>query len=190
MSSQDKLGLFIEELKTKNDIVSVVSKYVPLDRKGRLFWGRCPFHGEKTPSLSINDIDNMFYCYGCHVGGNVIEFIKRIETIEFLDAVKLLASWANIDVPDDLTHNKSNEDFAKAKKRKDRLIALMKDTARHYIDNLKKPNATSALEYMKKRQLEGKIATHFAIGYSDGYNDLPDYLKSLGYTVASISSTV
>lgn len=173
---------FINEIIQKNDIVSVCSKYVNLERKGRYYWCRCPFHGEKTPSLCINDIDNFFYCYGCHVGGNVIEFVKRIETIEFMDAVKLLASWANIEVPENLSRNKNNEDFAKAKKRKDRLLALMKDTARHYIDNLSKPNATQALEYMKKRQIDGKVATHFAIGYADGYNDLPDYLRKLGYT--------
>lgn len=173
---------FINEIIQKNDIVSVCSKYVPLERKGRYYWCRCPFHGEKTASLCINDIDNFFYCYGCHTGGNVIEFVKRIETIEFMDAVKLLASWANIEVPENLSKNRNNEDFARAKKRKDRLINLMKDTARHYIDNLKKPSAVPALEYMKKRQLEGKVATHFAIGYADGYNDLPDYLKTLGYT--------
>lgn len=173
---------FINEIIQKNDIVSVCSKYVSLERKGRYYWCRCPFHGEKTPSLCINDIDNFFYCYGCHAGGNVIEFIKRIETIEFMDAVKLLASWANIEVPENLSRNKNSEEFAKAKKRKDRLISLMKDTALHYIDNLKKPNAAAALEYMKKRQLEGKVATHFAIGFADGYNDLPDFLKSKGYT--------
>lgn len=173
---------FKNEIIQKNDIISVCSKYVPLERKGRYYWCRCPFHGEKTASLCINDIDNFFYCYGCHTGGNVIDFVKRIESIEFMDAIKLLASWANIEVPENLSRNKNNEDFAKAKKRKDRLISLMKDTARHYIDNLKKPSATAALEYMKKRQLEGKTATHFAIGYADGYNDLPDYLKTLGYT--------
>ena len=173
---------FINEIIQKNDIVSVCSKYVGLERKGRYYWCRCPFHGEKTPSLCINDIDNFFYCYGCHVGGNVIEFVKRIETLEFMDAVKLLASWANIEVPENLSRNNNSEDFARAKKRKDRLIALMKDAARHYIDNLSKPNASQALEYMKKRQLEGKVATHFAIGYADGYNDLPEYLKGLGYT--------
>lgn len=173
---------FKNEIIQKNDIISVCSKYVPLERKGRYYWCRCPFHGEKTASLCINDIDNFFYCYGCHTGGNVIDFVKRIESIEFMDAIKLLASWANIEVPENLSRNKNNEDFAKAKKRKDRLISLMKDTARHYIDNLKKPSAAAALEYMKKRQLEGKTATHFAIGYADGYNDLPDYLKTLGYT--------
>lgn len=180
---------FINEIVQKNDIVTVCSRYVNLERKGRYYWCRCPFHGEKTPSLCINDIDSFFYCYGCHTGGNVIEFVKRIETIEFMDAVKLLASWANIEVPDDLSGRKNNEDFAKAKKRKDRLIALLKDAARHYIDNLSKPNAAAALDYMKKRQLDGKTSVRFAIGYADGYNDLPDYLRSLGYTTDEMLAT-
>ena len=173
---------FINEIIQKNDIVSICSKYVNLERKGRYYWCRCPFHGEKTPSLCINDVDNFFYCFGCHEGGNVIKFVQRIETLEFMDAVKLLASWANIEVPDNLSRDGDNKDYVEAKKRKDRLLELMKDAARRYIDNLKKPSAMAALEYMKKRQLEGKVATHFAIGYADGYNDLPEYLKSKGYT--------
>ena len=173
---------FINEIIQKNDIVSICSKYAPLERKGRYYWCRCPFHGEKTASLCINDIDNFFYCFGCHEGGNVIKFVQRIETLEFMDAVKLLASWANIEVPDNLSRNGNNENYAKAKERKDKLLALMKDTARHYIDNLSKPSAANALEYMKKRQIDGKVATHFAIGYSNGYNDLPDFLRKKGYT--------
>ncbi len=180
---------FINEIIQKNDIVSVCSKYVSLERKGRYYWCRCPFHGEKTPSLCLNDIDNFFYCFGCHEGGNVIKFVQKIETLEFMDAVKLLASWSNIQIPENLSGNKNNEDYAKAKKRKDRLLALMKDTAMHYIDNLSKPNAKAALEYMSKRQLEGKVAKHFAIGYSDGYNDLPEYLKKLGYTEEEMLTT-
>ena len=93
---------FINEIIQKNDIVSICSKYVPLERKGRYYWCRCPFHGEKTASLCINDVDNFFHCFGCHTGGNVIKFIQRIESIEFMDAVKLLASWANIEVPNNL----------------------------------------------------------------------------------------
>lgn len=173
---------FINEIIQKNDIVSICSKYAPLERKGRYYWCRCPFHGEKTASLCINDVDNFFYCFGCHEGGNVIKFIQRIETLEFMDAVKLLASWSNIEVPENLSRTGNNENYAKAKERKDKLLAIMKDTALHYIDNLSKPNAGPALEYMKKRQIDGKVAKHFAIGYSDGYNDLPEYLKKKGYT--------
>lgn len=173
---------FKRELKQKNDLVSVASKYVQLERKGRYYWCRCPFHGEKTPSLCINDIDGMFYCYGCHVGGDVIKFVMQIESQSFPEAVKTLAGWANMEVPESFENSGNGTDIAVAKKRKDRLIKLMKDAAKHYHENLDKPNAKPAHEYMEKRQLSTPIATRFGIGYADGYNDLPDYLKSLGYT--------
>ena len=173
---------FKTELKQKNDLVSVFSKYVSLERKGRYYWCRCPFHGEKTPSLSINDIDNMFYCYGCHVGGDVIKFVMQIESLSFVEAIKLLASWANMEVPENFEGSGNNEDIAKAKKRKDRLVSLMKDAAGHYVSNLEKASAAPAREYMKKRQLEGALARRFGIGYADGYNDLIDHLRGKGYS--------
>ena len=173
---------FKTELKQKNDLVSVASKYVQLERKGRYYWCRCPFHGEKTPSLCINDIDGMFYCYGCHVGGDVIKFVMQIESQSFVEAVKTLASWANMEVPESFESSGNGTDIALAKKRKDRLVSLMKETAKHYHDNLSKQSAGTAIEYMKKRQLEGSVAKHFGIGYADGYNDLPDFLRVKGYT--------
>lgn len=173
---------FLSELKQKNDLVSVASRYVQLERKGRYVWCRCPFHGEKTASCSINDIDNMFYCYGCHVGGDVIKFVQMIESLDFMEAVRLMANWANIEMPDSFDKGKNSAEISLAKKRKDRLVALMKETAKHYHDNLSKPSASAGLEYMKKRQLVEPISTRFGIGYADGYNDLPEHLKSLGYT--------
>ena len=173
---------FLDELMQKNDLVSIASRYVSLERKGRYYWCRCPFHGEKTPSLSINDIDNMFYCYGCHVGGNVITFVKLVESLDSMEAIKLLASWANMEVPVSYEHGKNSEEIAKAKQRKDRLVSLMKETANHYVENLSKSSAVPALEYMKKRQLEGAVARRFGIGYADGYNDLIDFLKNKGYS--------
>lgn len=172
---------FIRELRQKNDLVSVASKYVNVEHRGRYYWCRCPFHGEKTPSLCINDIDNMFYCFGCHVGGTVINFVMQIESLTFMEAVKLLAEWANMEIPASFAGN-GGENIEKAKKRKDRLVSLMKQAAKHYHDNLSKPSALPALNYMKKRQLETNIATRFGIGFSDGYNEMQTFLKSLGYT--------
>ena len=99
MAGQEKLSSFIEELKAKNDIVSVVSKYVPLDRKGRLFWGRCPFHGEKTPSFAVNEDNQFYHCFGCGVGGDVIKFVQEIESVDFMGAVHILADLAHMEVP-------------------------------------------------------------------------------------------
>lgn len=173
---------FLTELKQKNDIVSVASKYVQVERKGRYYWCRCPFHGEKTPSCCLNDIDNFFYCYGCHTGGNVITFVKMIESLDFMDAVKLMAQWANMEVPATLEHSRGGEDVALAKKRKERLLLLMKETAMHYVSNLEKSGANVANDYIKKRQLDGKMQKHFGIGYSLGYNTLPEYLHTKGFT--------
>ena len=173
---------FKTELKQKNDLVAVASKYVQLERKGQYFWCRCPFHGEKTPSLSINDRDNIFHCFGCHVGGDVIKFVMQIESLSFAEAVKLLASWANMEVPDSFENSGNGVDIAQAKKRKDRLVSLMKETAMHYHENLKKPSASEALDYMKKRQLEGSVATHFGIGFADGFYELPNFLRKKGFT--------
>lgn len=174
---------FKQELKQKNDLVSVASKYVHLERKGRYYWCRCPFHGEKTPSLCINDIDGMFYCYGCHVGGDVIKFVMLIESQTFPEAVKTLASWANMEVPDSFEGSKNGENIAAAKKRKDRLISLMKLTAHHYYENLFKPTAKIAREYLDNRKLTEPIINRFGLGYSEGFNELPDYLIKNGYTI-------
>lgn len=176
---------FKRELIQKNDLVSVVSKYVPLERKGRYFWCRCPFHGEKTPSLCINEFDNFFYCFGCHVGGDVISFVMKIESQSYMEAIRTLAGWANMEVPNSFEGASATE-IAMATKRKNRLTSLMKDAARHYYDNLSKPSAAAALEYMKKRQIDSHLATRFGIGYSDGFNEMIDYLKSLNYTEEEI----
>jgi len=114
---------FKRELIQKNDLVSVVSKYVPLERKGRYFWCRCPFHGEKTPSLCINEFDNFFYCFGCHVGGDVISFVMQIETQSYMEAIRTLAGWANMEVPNTFEGANATE-IALATKRKNGLTFL------------------------------------------------------------------
>ncbi len=174
---------FKREIKQKNDIVSVASKYVPIERRGRYYWCKCPFHGEKTASLCINDYDGFFYCYGCHIGGDVIKFVMQIESQTYIEAMKILAGWANIEIPDSLENfGNGGVNIAAAKKRKDRLIALMKDTATHYHENLSKYTAKAANIYMQQRQLDGGVTKRFAIGYAEGYNDLVNFLKSKGYT--------
>lgn len=172
---------FVKEVIQRNDIVSVVSKYATLERRGRYYWCRCPFHGEKTPSLCVNDIDNFFYCFGCHVGGTVIQFVQQIESQTFMESVKTLAGWANMEIPNDLERS-NGTDIAKAKKRKDRLLSLMKETAKHYHNNLSNYYAKKALDYMKKRQISDSLATRFGLGFADGFTDIIDHLKSLGYT--------
>ena len=173
---------FKQELKQKNDLISVASRYVQLERKGRYYWSRCPFHGEKTPSLCFNDADGMFYCYGCHIGGDVIKFVMQIESLTFTEAIRTLADWANMEVPERFDGSSNNENIEIAKKRKDRLLSLMKLSARHYYENLSKPSAKLAREYLEKRGLNESIIKRFGIGYSEGFNELPNFLIENGFT--------
>ena len=172
---------FLRELRQKNDLVSVASRYVQLERKGRYYWCRCPFHGEKTPSLCINDIDSFYYCYGCHTGGDVITFVMKIESLSFNESIRVLAEWANMEIPSSFSGS-GGENIEQAKKRKDRLVSLMKVTAKHYYENLSLPSASLANEYMQKRELAGPLAVRFGIGYSNGFNDLANHLKKQGFT--------
>ena len=165
---------FIDELKAKNDIVSVVSRYVTLERKGRTYWGRCPFHGEKTPSFAVNENDQFYHCFGCHAGGDVIKFVQEIETLDFMGAINLLAEWAHMEVP--ALSNTDNSAIEKRKQQKERLLAVMKDTAKYYHSNLSLPAAKPARDYLAKRKVMSEVANKFGMGYSLGYNELPAYL--------------
>ena len=172
---------FLNELKQKNDLVSVASRYCTLQRKGRYYWARCPFHGEKTPSLCINEYDGFYYCYGCHTGGDVIRWVRNIESLDFMEAIQLLASWANMEVTQ-IKGNSDSEAIAKKKKQKERLLAIVKEAAIHYRNNLKLPEAKPAWEYIKKRNLPNEIVTKFGMGYSLGFNQIVEYLYSKGFT--------
>jgi len=188
LNNHESLKRFKEELKQKNDIVSVVSKYIPLVRKGRSFWGRCPFHGEKTPSFAVNGDDQFYHCFGCGVGGDVIKFVQEIESVDFMGAVHILADLAHMEVPA-FTGTKFEENSIKQRKEeKDRLYALMKETARHYVDNLKTPPAYHALRYLEQRQISPQIARIFGIGYSQNYYEIMDHLRSKGYTLKEMET--
>lgn len=173
---------FLEELKTKNDIVSVVSRYVPLERRGRAFWGRCPFHHEKTPSFVVNDEGQFYHCFGCGVGGDVIKFVQEIESLDFMGAVNMLADMAHIEVPSFSGFTEEGNIQAR-KKEKDRLLALLRDTALHYVENLKNPEAKNGISYLEKRKISPQIARRFGLGFSLNFNDIILHLKSKGYTL-------
>lgn len=176
---------WIDELISKLNIVDVVSKYVPLTKKGRTYWGCCPFHHEKEPSFAVNEDKQFYHCFGCKESGNVITFIQKIESVEFWDAVKILAKEANFTLPERAFTKK--EDGIDAKKR-DRLLSLMRAAGRHYYENLNKKEAEPAREYMKMRGLDGALARKFALGYSVDGTEIIDYLKSQGYTTDEIKT--
>lgn len=173
---------FIEELKTKTDFVGVISRYVQLERKGRLFWGRCPFHAEKTPSFAVNDYDQFYHCFGCGVGGDVIKFVKEIESVDYMGAIHILAEQAHLEVPARYTSSSEEQNIKKRKEQKDRLVALMKDAAMHYVENLSSPRAKAGVEYMHKRAIDGQIGRAFGLGFALDFNDMPKFLASKGYT--------
>lgn len=170
---------FLDELKSKNDITEVIGKYVPLEQRGPNFWGRCPFHHEKTASFCVNGIDQFFYCFGCHKGGDVINFVQEIESLDFFDAVKILAERAKMEVP-----SISIEDakIKEQKAQKEVILSILKDTARFYAKNLRSGDSAKHLEYIKKRGLTEDILNKFGIGASLDYNSLPEYLSSKGYS--------
>jgi len=171
-------GNFIEELKSRSDIVDVVSSYVPsLTKKGSNYWGNCPFHHEKTPSFSVNREQGFFKCFGCGKGGDVLSFVMEAEGMTFMEAIKLLADRAHLEVPKNISGNQSG-DF---KELKERLTALMRDAARIYHANLSKPCAAEARAYIEKRGITPAMVTKFGLGYSNGYTEIISELTALGY---------
>ena len=133
-----------EEVRSANDIVDVVSKYVPLKRKGKIFFGLCPFHSEKSPSFSVKADNQFFYCFGCHAGGDVFTFISKIENLSFKESVEFLAEKANIKLPSLNSRPDPNE------KIKARMYEMHALTTMFYHERLYKPLAKIAQDYVKK----------------------------------------
>lgn len=171
---------WIDELISKLNIVDVVSKYVPLTRKGRTYWGCCPFHHEKDPSFAVNEDKQFYHCFGCKESGNVITFIEKAESVDFPDAVKILAKEANFTLPE-ITFKKKKSDIDV--KQRDRLFALMREAGRHYYENLSKSEAAPAIEYLKRRDINDKLVRKFALGYSINGNEIIGFLQSRGFSV-------
>lgn len=168
---------FLEELKARSDIVDVVGSYVHLTQKGSNYWGLCPFHNEKSPSFSVSPEKQMCYCFGCHKGGGVINFIREIENLEFVDAVKLLAQRAGMQMPE------TGED-RDALRRKARALDANKEAARFYHDYLmKSPGASRVREYVQQRRLSHQIVTRFGLGAAPAeWDALTRFLMDKGYT--------
>ncbi len=169
---------WLEELKAKIDIVTVIGGYTKLVRKGRSFWGLCPFHHEKTPSFSVNAEGGFYHCFGCGAGGDVIKFVMNIESIDFIDAVKLLAEKAGMKIPE----FENSDEMRAQKKKKDELRRMMKLTARRYFDNLTTSGGQDALNYLRSRGVEDKYIVRFGLGASLDFNDIIDYLSKNGFS--------
>lgn len=169
---------WISELKDRADIVNIISSYIPLTKKGNLYWGNCPFHHEKTPSFAVNNIGQFYHCFGCGVSGDVIKFVVDYENVEFLDACKILAEKVGYRLPE----FSDNPIVKKNISEKEEIYKVLRDTAIFYNKNLLKPEAKIALDYMSIRGLNPDIVKRFGLGYSTNYDDLPKYLKLKNYT--------
>jgi len=169
----------IEEIRQRNDIVDVISGYVKLQKKGSSYFGLCPFHNEKSPSFSVSRQKQMYYCFGCGAGGNVITFIMEYENYTFAEAVRLLAERAGVDIPE-VEYSKEAKEKADLKTT---LLEINKLAAKYFYAQLKTEQAKHAHTYLTKRGLSEETIMVFGLGYSNKYSDdLYKYLKTKGYS--------
>ena len=169
----------VDEVREKNDVVDVISPYVRLTKRGANYVGLCPFHGEKTPSFSVNPGKQIFHCFGCGVGGNSISFVMKYENLTFTEAVKQLADRVGMKLPDE-------HDDPESGKRNDlrtRLFEIYKEAAKFYYFQLRGDYGNFSMNYLKDRGLTDKTINDFGLGYSlKSSNALYNYLKSKGYS--------
>ena len=167
---------FIDELVARNPIEDVVGQRVTLKRSGANLFGLCPFHGEKTASFSVAPDKGIYYCFGCHKGGGVINFVMELEGLSYPDAVRNLAKRAGMEVPED-------EQYQSRYKQQERLWALHKDAARFFHSQLYAPVGKPALEYALGRGMSKSILTTFGVGYApDTWDSMTKAMRTKGYT--------
>lgn len=171
---------WVDELLAKIDLAAVIGRYVPLKKKGGNLWGCCPFHHEKTPSFAVNESKQFYHCFGCHESGNAITFIQKMENVDRFDAIRLLASEAGMEMP---SFSGTHVNEVQLREKKDRLLRLLKDAARHYYDNLSSDRARQAREYLESRGVDEHLVKKFGLGYSIDGGEMIAYLKSRGYTL-------
>ena len=169
----------IEEVRVKNDIVTVVSGYVRLQKKGGNYWGCCPFHNEKTPSFSVSESKQMYHCFGCGVSGNVYTFVMQYENYTFPEAVKYLAEKAGVNLPE----MEYSEQEKKRASRRARLLAVNKEAATFFYYNLRSPHGNVGMDYLKRRGLSDETTHKFGLGFA-GKNgeELVKHLRAKGFS--------
>lgn len=168
----------IEEVRSRNDIVDVISEYVKLKKSGSNYFGLCPFHNEKSGSFSVSPSKQMYYCFGCGAGGNVITFIMEYENYTFMEAVRMLAERAGIELP----QMEETPEERKSRDIRSQLLEINKLAAVYYFHQLRGQNGSTAMNYLKKRELGDETIQRFGLGYSSMYSDdLYRYIKSKGY---------
>ena len=168
----------IDEVLNRSDIVDIASGYVTLKRNGSDFVGLCPFHREKTPSFHISSDKQLFYCFGCGSGGNIIDFIMKIENLDFVDTIKFLAERAGITLEEEVY----SPEIQKKHDKRETILKMNKLAAKRYVANLSGDDAKHAQEYALSRGLRRNVISAYGIGYArDSWSDLVDFLKENGY---------
>lgn len=176
----------IEEIRVSNDIVGVISEYVKLEKKGKNYFGKCPFHNEKTASFSVEPVKQIFHCFGCGKGGNVLHFIMSIENLDFPEALRFLADRAKIQIPD-ITEGVRNDEKAGLKKE---LLEINLEAARFFRDNLNNEKNNLPNSYLMNRKIQKQTIAKFGIGYAeDRYDILYKHLKAKGFSDSSIKQS-
>lgn len=176
----------IEEIRSRNDIVDVISGYVRLQKKGSSYFGLCPFHNEKSPSFSVSRQKQMYYCFGCGAGGNVYTFLMEYENFSFVEAVKYLADRAGIELPE-VEYSKEAKEKADLRTS---ILEVNKLAAKYYYVQLKSERGRAAYTYLKDRKLSDETITAFGLGYSNKFSDdLYKYLRKKGYSEELIRQT-
>lgn len=169
----------IEEVRTKNDIVDVVGSYVKIQKKGSSYFGLCPFHNEKSPSFSVSGYKQIYYCFGCGAGGNVISFIMNYENYTFQEAVKYLAERAGVTLPE----VEFTEEAKQKQSKRNKLLEINKEAAKYFYYQLRTDRGKQGREYFTKRELTEETMKKFGLGYAlKTSNDLTLYLKNKGYS--------
>ena len=171
---------FLQELRLKTDVVDLISSYVSLKKRGNTYVGLCPFHNEKTPSFTVYENTQSFYCFGCGAGGDGVSFMRKIENLDYIDAVKVLAQRAGMQMPDD------GYDDSLSKKRRT-VLEINRETARFYHNYMMSEQGKVGLQYFLNRGLSQKTIRHFGLGYAPNkWDELLKHLKSKGYNVSDM----
>ncbi len=169
----------IEEVRQKSDIVDVISGYISLQKKGSNYMCCCPFHGEKTPSFSVNRARQIYKCFGCGEGGNVLTFVMKYENCTFPEALKMLAEKAGVELP----KAEYSEEARRRESRRSKLLEVNKEAAKFYYVMLRNERGAKAKEYLDKRQLSDETRKNFGLGYAPARGEeLLAYLHQKGYT--------
>ncbi|MDE7389619.1 MAG: DNA primase [Lachnospiraceae bacterium] len=172
---------FMQELRLRSDISQVVSGYVNLHRRGKISVGLCPFHGEKTPSFTVYPATESFYCFGCGVGGDVVSFIMRIENLDYIDAVKLLAQRAGLEMPQESSYDDSMQRLRL------RVLEANREAARFFHSQLHTPQGKAGLEYLHGRQLSDGTIRSFGLGFApDSWRSLTNHLLDKGFNSSEL----